>query len=177
MSEGGLFGFSFNRSVKLRAEPPRVPAEAGVLLIREVDHRLGLTNGLAARLEDNRDRRFIRYTMVGLLRERLYAFALGFSRQDDAGRLAHDPAFKTAVWDRPGCGVADERLASRPTSSRLVSFLAGSHNGETLRQFVYEPVLRHQRVRGGRINFGVVDLDGFPIETHGEQPGAVYNGY
>jgi hypothetical protein len=90
--------------------------------------------------------------MVELLRERLYAFALGFSRRDDADRLAHDPAFKTAAWDRPGCGVADERLASRPTSSRLVSLLAGSHNGETPRQFLYEPVLRHRRARGGRIN-------------------------
>ncbi|MDR1612089.1 MAG: transposase [Planctomycetota bacterium] len=66
--------------------------------------------------------------MAELLRERLYAFALGFSRQDGADRLAHDPAFRTAVWDRPGCEAADERLASQPTSSRLVSLLAGWHN-------------------------------------------------
>jgi hypothetical protein len=104
---------------------------------------------------------------------------LGFSRQDDADRLAHDPAFRTAVWDRPGCGVADERLASQPTSSRLISLLAGWHNREELRQFLAEPPFRHQRLGGGdkRVSLGVVDIDGFPIETHGGQREAVYNGY
>ena len=179
MSEDRLFDFSFNHAVKLRAETPRVTADSGVLLLREADHRLGVTDALSAVLHDNRDQRFVRYSMVELLRERLYAFALGFSRQDDADRLAHDPAFKAAVWDRPGCGVADERLASQPTSSRLVSLLAGWHNREELRKFLAEPVLRHQRQGGGerRVSLGVVDIDGFPIEAHGEQQGAVYNGY
>ena len=136
MSEARLFDFSFNRSVKLRAETAHVTADAGVLLLREADHRLGVTP-LAARLRDNRDKRFVRYPMAELLRERLYAFALGFSRQDDADRLAHDPAFRTAVWDRPGCEVAKERLASQPTSSRLVSLLAGWHNREELNVFDY----------------------------------------
>lgn len=179
MSEDRLFDFSFNRAVKLRSETPRVTADAGVLLLREADHRLGITSELAARLQDNRDQRFVRYPMAELLRERLYAFALGFSRQDDADRLAHDPAFRTAVWDRPGCEVADERLASQPTSSRLVSLLAGWHNREALRLFLHEPIFRHQRQGGGdrRVGLGVVDIDGFPVETHGEQQGAVYNGY
>ena len=179
MSEARLFDFSFNHAVKLRAETPRVTADAGVLLLREIDHRLGITSGLADVLQDNRDQRFVRYSMTELLRERLYAFALGFARQDDADRLAHDPAFRTAVWDRSGCKVADERLASQPTSSRLVSLLAGWHNREILRQFLSEPVLQHQRQSGDdrRVSLGVVDIDGFPVETHGEQQGAVYNGY
>lgn len=137
MSEDRLFDFSFNRSVKLRAETPRVTADAGVLLLREADHRLGLTDDLGNRLRDNRTQRFVRYPLAELLRERLYAFALGFTRQDDADRLAHDPAFKTAVRGRTGCGVAGERLASQPTSSRLVSLLAGWHNREDLRQFLH----------------------------------------
>jgi hypothetical protein len=179
MREDRLFDFSFNPAVKLRAETPRVTADAGVLLIREADHRLGLTDTLADRLHDHRAQRFVRYPLAELLRERLYAFALGFSRQDDADRLAHDPAFRTAVWDRPGCEAADERLASQPTASRLVSLLAGWHNREELRHFLHQPVLRHQRQGGGerKVRLGVVDIDGFPVETHGEQQGAVYNGY
>jgi len=114
-----------------------------------------------------------------LLREYLYATALGHSRQDDADILAHDPAFKTAVWDQSGSQVADERLASQPTSSRFIATMAWDCNREELRKALSLPILRHQRagVEDRRVRLGVVDIDGFPVETHGEQPGAEYNGY
>ena len=50
--------------------------------------------------------------------------AQGYRAQDDLDRLAHDPALKMAVWDRPGRRVLDERLASQPTQSRLLDTLA-----------------------------------------------------
>jgi hypothetical protein len=31
--------------------------------------------------------------------------AMGFSAQDDVDRLAHDPAFRIAIWNRSGDGV------------------------------------------------------------------------
>ncbi|MDR1613762.1 MAG: transposase [Planctomycetota bacterium] len=111
-------------------------------------YNLSLTATLADRLHDQRDQRFVRYPMAKLTREDSTPPALGLSRQDDADRLAHDPAFRTAVWDRPGCEAADERLASQPTASRLVSLLAGWHNRGGLRQFLHQPVLRHQRQSG-----------------------------
>jgi hypothetical protein len=71
-------------------------------LLREVDRQLGLCESLADQLVDPRRADRIRYTLTELLRERLYAMALGYSAQDDADRLAHDPAFKMAAWDRRG---------------------------------------------------------------------------
>jgi len=97
-----LFDFTFNHSVKLRSQTPNVTSNAGVLLLREADQRLAITRDIAGRLVDHRDPEWIRYPLAELLRERLYATALGHSRQDDADVLAHDPAFKTAVWDQPG---------------------------------------------------------------------------
>ena len=174
-----LFDFTFNHSVKLRSQTPNVTSNAGVLLLREADQRLAITRDIAGRLVDHRDPEWIRYPLAELLRERLYATALGHSRQDDADVLAHDPAFKTAVWDQPGPGVADERLASQPTSSRFVAMLASDRNREELRQSLALPILRHQRAgpEDRRVGLGVVDIDGYPVETRGDQPGAVYNGY
>jgi len=97
-----LFEPSFNRAVKVLASDDRITSDAGLLLLREADHRLGITEALAQRLADPRQRNLIRYQLVELLRERLYALAQGYSAQDDADRLAHDPAMKLAVWDRPG---------------------------------------------------------------------------
>jgi len=179
-AEKWLFEPSFNRAVKVRGKEDRLTSDAGVLVAREADHRLGLTESLAARLRDPRRPDRIRYQIVELLRERLYALAQGYKAQDDLDRLAHDPAFKMAVWDRPGPQVLDERLASQPTHSRLINILTGHKpNREALRAALAEWIERHLRAcpRDQAARQGTIDLDSFPIEVHGNQPGGAYNGH
>jgi len=76
---GRLFEPEFNRSIKVVASDDRITSDAGVLLLREADHRLGLTESLAQQLDDPRDSKRTRYQLVELLRERLYALAQGYS--------------------------------------------------------------------------------------------------
>ena len=175
-----LFNLSFNRSVKVASTDERLTSDAGVLLLREADHKLGLTESLAATLGDPRNPDRIRYTLTELLRGRLYAMALGYEAQDDLDRLAHDPAMKIAVWDRPGNAVLEERLASQPTHSRLVDILAYQEgNRDALREALADWTHRHLRAAGGdhAVRYGTVDVDSFPIEVHGQQEGSAYNGY
>lgn len=179
--QGWLWEPSFNRSIKVRQGDARLSGDAGLLLLREVDHRLALTADLAARMHDPRDPDKIRYTAVELLRQRVYALALGHRAQDDLDTLAHDVAMKLAAWDRPGDRVIDERLASQPTQSRLLERLAADGaNRQALRQALGTWVLRHQRAAGDgdhAARHGTLDVDSFPIAVHGTQPGAEYNGY
>ncbi|HNQ23641.1 MAG TPA: transposase, partial [Phycisphaerae bacterium] len=97
-----MFEPTFNRAIKLRQADPRITSDAGALLLREADHRLGLTADLAAQLTDPRRPDRIHYLQVELLRQHLYALALGYAHQDDQDALAHDVAMKLSVWDRPG---------------------------------------------------------------------------
>lgn len=80
MGEGQewLFEPTFNRSIKVRQKDQRLTSDAGVLLLREADHRLGLVASLAKRMTDPRDPTRVRYTLIELLRERLYALAQGY---------------------------------------------------------------------------------------------------
>ena len=175
-----LFDLSFNGSVKVASTDERLTSDSGVLLLREADHKLGLTESLAATLRDPRNPEKIRYTLTELLRGRLYAMALGYEAQDDLDRLAHDPAMKIAVWDRPGNTVVEERLASQPTQSRLVDILAYQEgNRDALREALADWTHRHLRATGGdhAVQYGTVDVDSFPIEVHGQQEGSAYNGY
>ncbi len=171
---------TFNRAVKVRNKDERITSDAGVLLLREADHRLGITADLASSLYDPRRNDKIRYQVVELLRERIYALAIGYNTQDDLDVLAHDPAMKASVWDRPGAAVVNERLASQPTHSRLIDLLTlCKSNLESLRGTLAESIIRHQRATGKdhTVSRGTVDIDGFPIEVFGEQEGAAYNGY
>jgi DDE family transposase len=175
-----LFEPSFNRAVKVCASDDRITSDAGFLLLREADHRLGLTESLAQRLFDPRRQDLIRYQLVELLRERLYALAQGYSAQDDADRLAHDPAMKLAAWDRPGEQTLEERLASQPTQSRLIDLLTRTAgNRAALRDALSDACQRHLRATGGdhAARKVTLDIDSFPILVHGRQPGAAYNGH
>jgi len=176
---GWLFEPTFNRSVKLRQADHRISDNAGALLLREVDHRLALTADLAAELTDPRRPDRIRYQQVELLRQHLYGLALGHVHQDDHDILAHDPAVKLAVWDRPGQAVLDERLASQPSDWRLVNRLASKPHRRTLREALAESVHRHQRAGGGgrKVLRGTIDIDPFPIEVHGNQQGGAWHGH
>lgn len=115
-----------------------------------------------------------------MLRQHIYATALGYAHQDDADVLAHDVAMKLAVWDRPGRQGLDERLASQPSDWRLIERLAEiKPNLEATREALAQWVGRHQRAagQGRKVTRGTLDIDPFPIEVHGKQPGGAYHGY
>ena len=175
-----LFEPGFNRAVKVRAGDDRLTSDAGVVLLRETDHRLGLIASLAAGMADPRDPGLTRYTLVELLRQRIFGMSHGWSAQDDMDGLAHDPAFRSAVWDRPGDRTLDERLASQPTHSRLLDTLASNpQNLEALRAALPDWIERGLRASGPdrAVAAGTLDLDSLEWQVHGSQPGGKYNGH
>ena len=179
-AQGCFWEPTFNRSIKVRQKDDRLTGDAGLLLLREGDHRLGLTAALAAEMRDPRDPKKIRYTLSELLRQRIYALAQGCRTQDDLDRLAHDVAMKMAAWDRPGAAVLNERLGSQPTHSRLLDTLADDKvNREKMREALATWVLRHQRATGPdhAARRGTLDVDSFPVILRGAQVGGAYNGY
>lgn len=182
MGEAKVSSFEpdFNRSVKVEFDDQRLSSNAGVLLLRQADHKLQLIESIVQKMKDPRRQDLIRYQLGDLLRERVYAMAIGYSAQDDVDRLAHDPAFRLAVWNRAGDGVLDERLASQPTQSRLLGIIASQGvNINALRDGLFQSVHRHILACGEdrRVMHGTIDLDSFPIEVHGRQQGGNYNGH
>jgi hypothetical protein len=177
--QGRLFEPTFNRSIKIRQADSRITSDAGALLLREVDHRLGLTADLAAGLFDPRDPRYTRYTQTELLRQHVYGLALGYAHQDDQDTLAHDVGMRLAVWDRPGRQVLNERLASQPSDWRLVNRLSSQAQRRAINEALPVWVGRHQRAAGGgrKVVHGTLDIDPFPIAVHGRQEGGAYHGY
>ncbi len=180
-AQTSVFDPDFNRSIKVKAVDQRLTSHAGAVLLRDFDHQLGLTESLADRLIDPRRQDRIRYQGVELLRERIYAMAMGDAHQDDLDRLAHDPAIKMAAWDRPGEEVLNQRMASQPTQSRLIDWLADCKtNLEAVRSALFDWTHRHIKSTDHsdrRVRYATIDIDSFPIQVYGHQAGASYNGY
>ena len=72
-------------------------SDGGVVLLREVDRRLGLSARVSARLDDARDPRRCQYSLKELIRRRVYALALGYEDLNDHDVLRTDAAIQTAL--------------------------------------------------------------------------------
>jgi hypothetical protein len=94
----------------------RLTSDAGVLVLAEVERRLGLAGRIARCLTDPRSPERVRHTLAEMIRFRTLLIAAGYPDADDCDPLRADPAFKMAVGRLPEGG---EDLCSQPTMSRL----------------------------------------------------------
>lgn len=99
------------RRVQAEFSGGAITSDGGVVLLRQVDQRIGLTERLAQRLPDPRDPARCDHRLRDLLRQRIYGLALGYEDLNDHPGLRQDIAVPTAV-DR------DTPLASPATLCR-----------------------------------------------------------
>lgn len=104
------------KQVQVAFEGGLQSSDGGVLLLREVDGRRGLAEGLAACIPDWRDPESISHSIAEMLRFRMFAIAAGYEDADDCDALRSDPIFKLAAGRGPETGAP---LCSQPTMSRL----------------------------------------------------------
>ena len=72
-------------------------SDAGLLLLRQAEMKLGVCQRLAEAMPDRRDQSRIRHEMVELITERVAAIACGYKDANDLNRLRHDPLMKIAA--------------------------------------------------------------------------------
>ena len=91
-------------------------SDAGLLLLREAERKLGVCRRLAQAMPDRRDPDRIEHTTFEMVTARVAAIACGYKDAIDLDRLRHDPLMKVAVGRCPETGAP---LASQSTISRL----------------------------------------------------------
>src|SRR5712692_1865710 len=98
------FQFTFNGFLKVAFQGSRVTSEAGLILVRELDERLGLEAIIAAHLSDSRHGLNTQFQLPDLPRQSIYRRLAGDEDLNDAARLSTDPTFRligsSRRWDR-----------------------------------------------------------------------------
>lgn len=164
------FGFQAKLSLDFRGG--QITTDAGLLLLRELDHRWGLTRPLETRLDDSRDPRYVQHPLRHLLTQRLYQIAAGYEDALDANLLRFDPTFQTIVNPRgPG-----DLLATQSTLSRLENRVTWPDIFK-LRDLSLEWFLRHgAKLRRSARQEILLDVDSTDDPTHGHQQLALFHG-
>jgi hypothetical protein len=88
------FRLSFNSSMKVDFQGARVTSDGGLILVREVDERLGLRVLIERHLIDSRRGKNIQLPLTDLLRQSIYSRLAGYEDVNDAARLSQDPTFR-----------------------------------------------------------------------------------
>src|SRR5947209_4010768 len=92
-----------------------ITSDGGLLVVREFDERIGLSEAFSKLICDPRDPRFVLHDQLDLIRQRLYQIVAGYEDANDATLLRKDPIFKAIAGRCP----EDPDLGSQPTFSRL----------------------------------------------------------
>ena len=143
-----------------------ISSNGGAPLLSAVDRRLGLLSGLARRLADRRQAGKVEHKLLALLRQRVYAVALGHEDVNDHGGLRDDLALQTAVG-------RDRRLASASTVGRLDRAADRAWAWAAHVSLVESFIASFDRAPSEL----VLDFDATDDPVHGGQVGRFFHGY
>lgn len=146
----------------------RLSSDAGLLVIREFDDRVGMTERFAGVLDDGRAEPT--HSMLAMVRQRIYGILAGYEDQNDHDTLRHDPVFQLVCDRLPEDGA---ELASQPTLSRFENAISVKALFR-LRELLVEQFIESFDHEPGRLMF---DLDGFDDPAHGDQQLTLFHGY
>jgi hypothetical protein len=154
------------RALEVNFGGGEVSSDGGLLLVREVDRRIGLTERAASVLKDPRDPDLIVHTQLDMLRQRVYGIVQGYEDLNDHGALRVDTLLQSML-DR------GEPLASAPTLCRLEKRAsrqaAWALHGQLVDTFIASYAHAPKEV--------ILDFDATDVPVHGNQEERFFHGY
>jgi hypothetical protein len=147
-----------------------ITSDAGALLLREVDRRLGLIDRLDAVIPDPRNQALITHQQKTMLRQRIFAIAMGYEDGNDHQSLRDDPLMQL-ITERgidPG-----QPLASPPTLCRLENRVTRRTLAEVAKVLVETFIASHSSAPEEL----VLDFDATDDPVHGHQVNRFFHGY
>jgi hypothetical protein len=143
-----------------------ITSDGGGLLLRAADEATKLLSRVARCFADSRRKASCAHSVENILRQRVYALALGYEDLNDHEELRHDPALQTAVG-------REVDMASASTLCRFENSVdAKSLWG--LSSVLVDVFIESHKKAPEEI---ILDFDATDDEVHGKQEGRFFHGY
>jgi len=171
-AESGPLRLQFDCSVKLAFQGSSISSDGGLLLYRELDDALGLTDMAAESIADPRTGKNGRHGLAGFLRQSVFSRIAGSEDVNDADRLSRDPVMRQLIGGRAvkhgaasasAMGRFETEMLTRPENLSVLADLPGRWIDAV-----------HDRRPPKSIT---LDMDSSESPVHGDQEGAMWNGH
>jgi hypothetical protein len=168
-----------------------ISSDGGGMLLREVERRCGILRRVSGYFRDYRDPERIEHSVEELIKQRVYAIALGYEDLNDHDRLRHDVVMGVLCEksDPSGSDRVRERdqgkgVAGKSTLNRLELTPAGANEHSRYKKIVAEP----QKIEEVMVEVCieaqsevpaevVLDVDATDDPLYGKQEGRFFHGY
>ena len=188
-------GFDFhplgNRQVTAAFNGGTITSDGGVLLLRELEAQTELLAGLSQCFDDYRDPELVEHTVEELIKQRVFALALGYEDLNDHDTLRTDPLLAAAVGkrdpqgqERLDPGDRGKALAGKSTLNRLELTPVGARRESRYKKIVARHVDLESWFVAAFLQLTpqapteiVLDLDATDDPLHGHQLGRFFHGY
>ena len=160
------FGRQGRCVIEANFEGGALSSDGGLMLLRQVDRKIGLSAAVAAALHDPRNPDLIVHELRDLVAQRLYGLCCGYEDLNDHAALRRDPLMQTAV----GTG---EELGSSPTLCRMER-RASRADMVALNRVLVEQFITGHSAPPAEL---VLDIDASDIPLHGDQEQREFHAY
>ncbi|MFN7921607.1 MAG: IS1380 family transposase [Bryobacteraceae bacterium] len=171
-------GGSGSRQVVAEFTGGTISSDGGGLLLRETDAKLNLLARFSQCFVDGRDPQQIEHSVEQMVRQRVYALALGYEDLNDHEQLRQDPLLQVMAGKaEPG----SEPLAGKSTLNRMelgsgmpdrykkINFWRDSVDDLLVSVFLEAHTSPPSEI--------IVDIDTTDMALHGKQEGRFFHGY
>ena len=174
MSNDNLLPFDLpsvcRKKLSIGFDGGQLSSDAGLLLLRGVEKKLGLSRLLGGCMRDRRNPDCILHPLDEMLRLRMFAIAAGYEDADDCDSLRHDPVFKMAVGRLPESG---DPLCSQPSMSRLENAPSRTELARMMAAMVDQFCKSYRRAPQSI----TLDIDDTCDTVHGQQQLSLFNAH
>jgi len=177
---GFEFEAHFSRRVVAGFDGGAITSDAGALLLRQVDRRIGLLPRLAQCFTDFRNPFYVTHDVAGMVSQRVYALALGYEDLNDHDQLRDDPLMGLLAGKRePGAALASKstlcRLERTPAAGAATDrYKKIRYDEAAIDRLLVELFVESHAQAPSQI---VIDLDATDTPLHGQQEGRFFHGY
>jgi len=161
-----LFPGLKRRQIEANFNGGDITSDGGVLLLRQVDRLLGLSEAVSKALGDTRRQASCVHDGLSLLKQRVYGLALGYEDLNDHQSLRRDIGIQTGV-DR------SEVLAGASTLCRFEN-RADRESAWRMHEVLVDQFMQSFQRAPKRL---ILDFDATDDAVHGKQEGRFFHGY
>lgn len=158
------------RQIKSDFQGGRLVSDGGLLLLRQIDQRIGLTDAIANAIIDPRDPTKIQHTQSAMIAARVHAMSAGYEDLNDHDVLRRDPMLQLCAGVEP---TEDQTLASASTLCRLENRVTRADCVALHKVLVDQFIASFDEPPTELI----LDFDATDDRIHGQQEGRFFHGY
>jgi len=139
-------------------------SDGGFLLLYKLMRKTKMINSFTKNLQDNRDQRYVDFSLEQMIQTRVLLLAMGYEDANDLSYLREDPVLQSLL----PAGVCSQATMSRLENSFRMSELYG------LCQWWID---RYVHSLPADKEYVIIDVDCTDDPTHGGQQGSLFHGY